>query len=230
MRELRARVEAALQEDADDRKAFVRRLRRRLPDLTARQIERILSALPQPSPSRPAPKPPPVSALVVAASDERHDGQAMHDGKTPLRRRRRMETSPTDPLRQAAPDGRTRTGNASSENTFQVPDPDGIPCRMPDGEAKARLSRDLRRMILLRGARLNRTPATSLPPIAKKILAEMQEAGVLEEAGPAWWRLRRDWPAGSPPTAASVVRGAARNGWTAWLLDDGRPIDVLRRG
>jgi hypothetical protein len=101
---------------------------------------------------------------------------------------------------------------------------------MPDGEAKARLSHDLRRMILLAGTRLNRTPAASLPLIAKGILAEMHAAGVLEEAGHAWWRLRRDWPAGSPSTAASVVRGAARNGWVAWRLDDGRPIDVLRHG
>jgi hypothetical protein len=227
MRELRVRVETALQEDANDRKALVRRLRRRLRDLTPREIERILSTLPYPSPPRPAPKPALVLAPAGAASGESHEGQAKHGGRTP--RRRRTETSPTDPPRQAAPGDQTHAGTTSPGATPPVPDPDGIACRMPDGETEARLSRDLRRMILLAGALLNRTPTESLPSTAKRLLAEMHAAGVLEEAGHARWRLRRDWPVGSPSTAASVVRGASWNGWAAWRLDDGRPIDTLRR-
>jgi hypothetical protein len=230
MRELRVRVETALQEDADDRKALVRRLRRRLPDLTPREIERILSTLPHLSSPRPAPKPAPVFAPASATSGDRHDGHAMQDGEPPRRRCRRMETSPTEPPRQAAPGNQTHARTASPGATPPVPDPDGIACRMPDGEAEARLSRDLRRMILLAGALLNRTPMESLPSTAKRILAEMHAAGVLEEAGHARWRLRRDWPVGSPSTAASVVRGASWNGWAAWCLDDGRSIDALRRG
>lgn len=206
-RELRAKVEKALLEDAADRAALVRRLRKRLPGLDPKQIQRVLYDLLHQASERPAAGQAPV--LRQAGPDAGAPrGGAPTAGRRGARRKRAAE-----PAAGVRPD-------------------EGVACRLPlpdGGEALGRLSADLKRLTLAAGSLIPRDPAGAPPPFVVKARERMRQADALEAAGPGRWRLLRDWPAGSPSTAASIVRGPSLNGWGLWRLDDGRPIDALRK-
>jgi len=201
-RELRVKVQAALEADRADLNALARRLRRSqaLRDLDPKQVRRGLRD------------------LLAEAPASQAAAQA--------------DIPPASPPAAPTPDPPRRSmgGKAAGRAAPQSPT-DGIPCvpSIPGrGQADGRLGADLKRMILLEGSLLARDPAGEIPAEALRIRQEMATVGALKDAGAHRRRLRRDWPVGSPSTAAPVVRGASLNGWILWRLPDGRTIDSLR--
>jgi hypothetical protein len=117
----------------------------------------------------------------------------------------------------------TQVAETHASTTSEV----SVPLRMKgDGySAEARIVDG--EFLVLKSSLARAHVVPSLNPSAKALRDELQAAKVLVPSSEGL-RFTQDYAFGSPSGAAQVVLGASVNGWTAWKLDDGTPLDDYR--